>query len=266
MALNKVNYTDNETIITAENLNNIQDAIVTNEENIIDKFNTVNNNKVSKSGDTMTGGLDLPAINIISDGNKIGQYAATPYHLYQAQKSANSPYYEFYYYPELTANLTENKNYNIATSKNYIETVYYANGLLFNSSNLNGYSGYGTATVTLNYFTRIAKIDYHVYINSNAGGSTTDFSHGLNRNLLRNANSNIPLIYPIPGGTVHFIGTDGIHNSNMTGYGGIMAARGGEFWTPARMYNIDSPNSLGQWPTSQIYVGLKMFGTCYGTF
>lgn len=254
MALNKVNYTDNETIITAENLNNIQNEVI-----------DLESLKVNKSGDTMTGALDLPAINIILDGNKVGQYAATPYHLYQAQKSTNSPYYEFYYYPELTSNLTENKNYNIATSKNYIESVYYANGLLFNSSN-SSYTGYGTATVTLNYFTRIAKIDYHCQINSNTGGSTTDFNHGLNRNLLINANSNIPIIYPIQGGTIHFIGTDGTHNSSMTEYGGIMAARGGEFWTPARMYNIDSPNNLGQWPTSQMYVGLKMFGTCYGTF
>lgn len=30
MALNKVNYIDNETIITAENLNNIQDEIIAN--------------------------------------------------------------------------------------------------------------------------------------------------------------------------------------------------------------------------------------------
>lgn len=28
MALNKVNYTDNETIITAENLNNIQNEVI----------------------------------------------------------------------------------------------------------------------------------------------------------------------------------------------------------------------------------------------
>lgn len=58
MALNKVNYTDNETIITAENLNNIQNEVI-----------DLESSKVNKSGDIMTGPLKME-----SKGNNGGYY------------------------------------------------------------------------------------------------------------------------------------------------------------------------------------------------
>lgn len=49
MSLKKRTYVKNETVITAQNLNDIQDAILSNESEL--------NNKLDKSGGTMTGNL-----------------------------------------------------------------------------------------------------------------------------------------------------------------------------------------------------------------
>ena len=51
MALDKVTYVDDVTVIHADNLNDIQDEIIQNASDI--------NGKVSKAGDTMTGNLEI---------------------------------------------------------------------------------------------------------------------------------------------------------------------------------------------------------------
>lgn len=66
MALDKVTYVDDVTVIHADNLNDIQDEIIRNASDI-SALDTALSGKVSKAGDTMTGDL------ILQDGSCITQ-------------------------------------------------------------------------------------------------------------------------------------------------------------------------------------------------
>lgn len=134
MNLNQVNYIDNQTPITAANLNQIQKALL-----------DLDNDKVNKSGDTMTGNLTVPRIQITpiesgatSDnyprivmsspnaGTGKGQYSVACNNgcAYIVEWAPEASYYEAYYFPIPSADLTDDVTYYVLTSKNYYDYIY----------------------------------------------------------------------------------------------------------------------------------------------
>ena len=138
--------------------------------------------------------------------------------------------------------------------------VYRANGLLLNSSG-DTCEGVGTATVYL-YQNGIAVIDFNIKITA-SGTSSSVFTCGLNRNLLVAANSNIPKITPISGGSLTYYATDGHTSSENMEYGGTTTSLV-QFWQAARVY--DSSGSIGGWPASTYVANQRLIGTVYGTY
>ena len=63
MGLNKRTYTDQVTVITAENLNAIQDAIIENEEAIEDQGEAISDLDTSKADKTALSALGLSVVN-----------------------------------------------------------------------------------------------------------------------------------------------------------------------------------------------------------
>ena len=137
--------------------------------------------------------------------------------------------------------------------------TYECSGFLVNS--LAGeITGYGRATVTLR--DGIAEIKFSVRIQTNDGPST--FNWGLNRDLLHTLLPNLPVITPIGNNSSlqYFAGTGDVL-VDLMGYG-AMASVTNQFWTPARMYQIDG--STGTWGTSQFPINSYIIGTVYGVY
>ena len=63
MSLVKRTYVDQETVITAENLNAIQDAIIENEEAIEDQGEAISDLDTSKADKTALSALGLSVVN-----------------------------------------------------------------------------------------------------------------------------------------------------------------------------------------------------------
>lgn len=63
MSLVKRTYVDQETVITAENLNAIQDAIIENEEAIEDQGEAISDLDTSKADKTALGALGLSVVD-----------------------------------------------------------------------------------------------------------------------------------------------------------------------------------------------------------
>lgn len=142
-------------------------------------------------------------------------------------------------------------------------TVYVAKGLILNSANT-ALAGTGIALVKL-YQNGQAFIDFYLRITNNSG-SNTDFSWGINRDLLINANSNIPQITPTGGICTYEYGTSwGVTYYSLTEYGGTLSANS-QFWLPGRVYTTSG--STGAWPSSQMSseVNIAIRGTGYGTY
>lgn len=142
-------------------------------------------------------------------------------------------------------------------------TVYVAKGLILNSANT-ALAGTGIALVKL-YQNGQAFIDFYLRITNNSG-SNTDFNWGINRDLLINANSNIPQITPTGGMCTYEFGASwGVTYYSLTEYGGTLSASG-QFWLPGRVYTTSG--STGAWPSSQMSseVNIAIRGTCYGTY
>lgn len=117
MALNKVNYIDNETIITAENLNNIQDEIIANTNanpyiGYVDNIFDVNENCICKyDSQTLnspyTAGLTAAAdgiciVSIIGDFASYICYPTSDISIFVAVKNSNG--YSKWYNQDLERN------------------------------------------------------------------------------------------------------------------------------------------------------------------
>lgn len=138
-------------------------------------------------------------------------------------------------------------------------TVCGANGLIFNCGT-DPVIGTGHADVYL-YKNGLAVIEFCLQITT-AGVSSSEFSFGLNRDALHNANNNIPLITPVSGVCTYFdAGTDVV--SGLTGYAGVLQG-GLQFWRPCRVY--DTLGNVGGWPASSFPIGTRIIGTVYGTY
>ena len=130
-------------------------------------------------------------------------------------------------------------------------------GNIFNAAN-DPVMGLGQAIVT--FQGGLARVDFEVYITI-AGIVTDNFAVGLNRDLLKGLNNNIPVIVPTTG-VCTFTDINGTVMGE-EGYGGI--ARGvNQFWQFGRIY--DPNGSVGGWPASQYKGNMRIKGTCYGTY
>ena len=138
---------------------------------------------------------------------------------------------------------------------------YVVSGHLWNSATGDTIMGHGTATVDIAP-NGIARIDFSIQVTT-AGTNRSQFTHGLNRDLMTDFNGNIPRITPIDGGICTFYNADGTMNLGQMGYGGVMRATQ-QFWNPARIYQPDG-GDIGGWEETQFAVGYRIIGTCYGT-
>lgn len=153
MSLNKVNYINNETIITADNLNDIQNEVI-----------DLESSKVNKSGDIMTGRLTTTQLNINgaetypriilsstnSEATGKGQYsvACSNGSLYTACYAPNTTNYETYWFPTPTEGITENKTYHVITTKQ-LQRAFPVGSCYITSTNTNPASILGGGTWTL---------------------------------------------------------------------------------------------------------------------
>lgn len=139
-------------------------------------------------------------------------------------------------------------------------TVYTVSGFLVNQGS-GDLAGYGTATVYL-YKNGIAEVHFNVKITTTGTGSTS-FACGINRDLLKNLNANIPTITPVIGGSLTYCSTSGTIADDRMGYGGTLSAVG-QFWEPARVYTTSG--DVGGWPASNLVANQRLIGVCYGTY
>lgn len=118
--------------------------------------------------------------------------------------------------------------------------------------------GKGRVIITLD--NGVAKIDFSIYITRNGNGNL--FGVGLNRDMLKNLDNSIPQITPVKG-ICHFYNEDGSLNTNLEGLSGNITGVG-QYWQFGRIYTEDM--DTGGWPASQYQRGMRITGTCYGTY
>ena len=138
--------------------------------------------------------------------------------------------------------------------------VYRVTGQVLNSANTT-VTGIGDLYVSL-YPNGIAVIEYTIH-GTNGGGTDTDFSWGINRDLISVLNNNIPSITPLYGSCHFYSISSGAFSDEKNQYGGYLV-RVGQFWQPGRVY--DASGNVGGWPTSKMGPGTMIFGTAYGTY
>lgn len=138
-------------------------------------------------------------------------------------------------------------------------TVYAARGQILNS-NSDPVAGVGEAQVYL-YPNGTAVIKFFVKITT-SGSSTTNFTWGINRDLLSALNSDIPTITP-SGGACTYYTTTGNISTTKQGYAG-RASVSGQFWLPGRVHTTSG--SVGGWPPSEFAVDQMIEGLLYGTY
>lgn len=122
----------------------------------------------------------------------------------------------------------------------------------------------GTGVATIFFLdNHNARIDY-TYVVTTEGTNTQDFYVGLNRDLLEeHAEEEIPLFNTIRGGSCMLFDDNGTVNKGLNGFG-MRHGSMNQFWAPGRCYLADE--SVGLWADSQYRLGMRVTGTCYGTF
>lgn len=137
--------------------------------------------------------------------------------------------------------------------------TYECSGYLINSI-ADEIQGYGRATVFLR--DGVAEIRFSARIQAN--NMTPTFSWGLNRDLLHTLLPDLPIIAPVStNSNLQFFSATGSVLVDLMGYGG-MAVPTYQFWTPARMYQIDG--TMGSWGSDQFPVNSYITGTVYGLY
>ena len=138
--------------------------------------------------------------------------------------------------------------------------VYQIIGYVVNSATTgSSVAAYGICRVEL-YPNGLAVVDFNLQFT--APGTTGDFNWGLNRDILRTLNANIPIITPISG-TCSYYDANGIYSDGLSGYSGALTAIN-QFWAFGRLY--DTAGNIGGWGASQMSAGIKVVGRCYGTY
>lgn len=113
--------------------------------------------------------------------------------------------------------------------------------------------GIATCTYCLN---DVIRIDFNIKVTTAGSGSA---SFGISRDLLRQLNSEIPIITPLNGGTVHILDASG---SLLGGQICSSLKADGNYWHPARVYNSNLVNV----DEASFGVDCILVGTCYGKY
>lgn len=137
--------------------------------------------------------------------------------------------------------------------------VYKVNGIILSSAT-DPIRGAGRAIVTL-YSNGFAKIDFEVKI-STSGSSNTDFSFGIDPNLLHSLNNNVPVITPSVGTCTYYTTTGEISTTKQAYGGGVHFSNG--YWSFGRVYQTDG--AYGGWSAAEFVINQMISGTCYGTY
>lgn len=129
----------------------------------VNNLNTKIDTKVDKSGDTMTGSLTVPRIQIApetdnyirivnknTDGTTRGGITQSPNHNYAfLEYATDTNYYTNFYLPNPDTGLTANNSYPILTKKNFLNMIYPVGSVYVTSTNTNPSSTLGgTWTLT----------------------------------------------------------------------------------------------------------------------
>ena len=239
--------------------------------------------KISKTGDTVTGNLDFGEFThglkwTTTDGTVICLRPHYDTNVFQitmqnpakgiAEYGAISIYtdgkWEFH-----DAGSVRNALGAAATSE--LETLmrqrcYFVPGVFFNGTNGCEVVGAGSASVDI-CGNGLARIDFSIQITA-AGVNSTDYSsYGINRDLLVAVNPNMPQITPLSGGSFTVFSSEGQIAQSTTGMGGTFLASN-QFWSPARVYEIDSADGktgqVGLWAETEFQEGVRLVGVCYG--
>lgn len=170
---------------------------------------------------------------------------------------------------QAAASAVQAKNYAdaAAAATAHDTKVYMARGTIFDSVGGSA-KGAGVAIVVCDYKTRIATIHFEVTIIAN--GTTGTQSIGLNRDLIKQRNPNIPTITPISNaaelnacGKAEILKADGILDKARNNYGGVLCGQG-IYWIFESVQQASGPLVLQQ---ETIYTaGVMVRGTAYGTF
>lgn len=118
----------------------------------------------------------------------------------------------------------------------------------------------GAATLYVNS-DGVVRIDYAVKI-TEVGTSTSHVDAGIDIDLMRAQNANIPEITPLYGGTCVYYTVDGIAAPNANGYGGMHRVSETR-WCWSRIYTAEG--AAGTWTDSLFSSAHGIItGTCYG--
>lgn len=115
--------------------------------------------------------------------------------------------------------------------------------------------GEGVVTCTFQ-MNDVMRIDFDIKILTSGSGSS---AYGISRNLLRQLNSEIPVITPVSGGVLQMYNSSGNLIRPNSGY--TMMANG-TYWQPAYM----SSNAFTGIAESSLTFAMTIVGTCYGTY
>lgn len=138
--------------------------------------------------------------------------------------------------------------------------IYFASGLIVDAPN-STLAGYGVATVVL-FSSGLAKIDFA--LKGEVNGTVSQGMWGLNRDLLRSINSNIPVITPI-NSTGYYLAYDSYYYClyiPYTGYGTFFIKNGDNYWTPAHVGGTQGSISV----MSNLGKNNTIRGVAYGTY
>lgn len=141
------------------------------------------------------------------------------------------------------------------------DNYFTVHGIFINSAE-GSIRGVGTASVHI-IVNGIAQVDFVAKITT-PGTRNDIFLYGVNIDMLRSIDPQIPEIIPIVGGVVEMCNADGSYNTEINGYGGLLEAFG-SYWVPARVYSYkDDLGYRGAWPEAMFDTGMILRGTCYG--
>ena len=134
--------------------------------------------------------------------------------------------------------------------------VYIANGEIATSNGTTRGAGTATVYVSADGFVRV---DYMVNIHT--AGSTDSTSAGIDINMLRTINPNIPNFAPLHGGDCMYITAERVLAQNANGYGGthrMLEKR----WCWSRVHT--TAGAVGVWVDKMFSADTIIRGTCYG--
>lgn len=114
-----------------------------------------------------------------------------------------------------------------------------------------------SGTVTCTYkFNDVMQVDFNLSVTTSGSGSA---SYGISPTLLKTLNTEIPTITPMNGGVLQIYSSTGVLSGSYVG-ASFLAVDG--LWKPASVVS----SALAAINESAMTSGLRLIGTCYGTY